>query len=127
LVLSRLAIWAGAPFALSVVEGAIGILAQIMTCGLMGLSATAFLQSWLPGVRIALTCGLAALIGAKLAAGLGLNGAPALALAALPPAASLLLLQLKTVRGLLDDLFAARPTQFPAQTCRFVKEVGNAA
>jgi hypothetical protein len=117
LVLSRLAIWAGAPFALSVVEGAIGILAQIMTCGLMGL----------PGVRIALTCGLAGLIGAKLAAGLGFNGAPALALAALPPAASLLLLQLKTVRGLLDDLFAARPTQFPAQTCRFVKEVGNAA
>lgn len=111
LALITVAIYATAPFgligvsaAMSVVESAISIIGQLLACRLIQLRGASLVRAWWPGAITGGACAFGAFVGVKLAAACGLQGAPALAVVAMPAAAIFLWLQLDTVRAMLGSL-----------------------
>ena len=106
--------------AMSIVEAAVSIVAQVMVCALIRLRAGSLLRAWWPGCRAAIPCMIGALTATRIAAAYGLTGAWALAMAALPAAAIFLWLQFEAVGsvpfGLLDADEAAEPEQAAGST-----------
>jgi O-antigen/teichoic acid export membrane protein len=97
---------------MSVLEGLVTVAALYFVCSLIALKARDLLISFMPGVRTALWCTLAALAGkgiALLAGPAGLAGPLVLAVIAIPPALVFVSLELPQLHQLLGYAFGHSP------------------
>jgi O-antigen/teichoic acid export membrane protein len=95
----------GVSAAMSLVEGSVSVVGQVLACWLVGLGGISLICAWLPGLRTAGFCALATACGVWLAGAGHFHGAMALPVIALPPAALFLLIQASTARNILARLF----------------------
>jgi PST family polysaccharide transporter len=91
----------GVALGMSIAEGLPSIGGQWMVGRLIDLKASRLLRAILPGLGAAVSCAIVTALGKYLAYLLGLKGAIALPLIALPPAAVFLWLEAGTLRNLL--------------------------
>ena len=91
----------GVALGMSVAEGVPSIVGQWMVGNLIGLSTIRLLKSIWPGLGVAVSCAMVTALGKYGAELLGLKGALALPLIAIPPAVVFLWLEVGTLRNLL--------------------------
>jgi hypothetical protein len=111
--LASTGLW-GISVGMSVVEGLISILGLALACNLIGVGFSDFLESSMPGIRLAAICALATFAGKFVSDSAGLQGPASLALIALPPAIVYCWRESSVALQMFADAFGAG-TATPAQ------------
>lgn len=105
----------GVSLGMSLLEGAITMLAHAMVCRLIGLGFTSLALDAAQGLKIAIWCALAATAGKLVAQAADVHGALALPVVAIGPAVVFVWLELETASRMLTAMFEARPAELRSE------------
>jgi O-antigen/teichoic acid export membrane protein len=96
---------------MAVVEGAVSLLGLWLAAKLIDTTLAHILGTTLPGLKLAIVCGLAALAGKELAFASGLSGVPTLLAEALPALAVFLWMESSVFLDMITKAFRPAPSQ----------------
>jgi O-antigen/teichoic acid export membrane protein len=96
---------------MAVVEGAVSLIGLSLAARLIDTTLGHLLGAALPGLKLAIVCGIAALAGKELALAAGLNGLPALLAEALPALAVFLWMEASVFTDMITKAFRPAPPQ----------------
>jgi len=105
----------GVSLGMSLLEGAMTLLAHALVCTLIGTAFMSLLANAAPGIKSALWCALATAAGKLLADAGDIHGAMALPIVTIGPAIVLAWFEFETTSKLLGALIATRPAVARAQ------------
>ena len=105
----------GVSLGMSLLEGAMTLLAHALVCTLIGTAFTSLIADAVPGLKSALWCALAAAAGKFVAQAADIHGAMALPMVAIGPAIVFAWFEFETTSTLLGALIASRPAVVRAQ------------
>jgi PST family polysaccharide transporter len=98
----------GVSAAMAGVEGLVSVTAMMLACSLVDLSPRAIIRATIPGLRLAVLCGLCTFVGRSVAMVAGYHGIPVLAAAVLPAVSLYIWMERSTVAQILNQAFPSR-------------------
>jgi len=96
---------------MAVVEGAVSLIGLSLAAKLIDTTLARLLGAALPGLKLAIVCGIAALAGKELAYAAGMNGVPVLAAEALPALAVFLWMEASVFLDMITKAFKPASSQ----------------
>jgi O-antigen/teichoic acid export membrane protein len=106
----------GVSLGMSLLEGAMTLLAHEMVCRLIGLDFRSLVRDGAQGLRCAVWCALATFAGTLVAEAVDLHGPAALPVVALLPTITFAWLEFDTASQMLAAMFAPRPAALRTET-----------
>ena len=96
---------------MAVVEGAVSLIGLWLAAKLIDTTLARILGAAIPGLKLAIVCGIAALAGKELAFAAGMNGLPILIAEALPALAVFLWMESSVFLDMITKAFRPAPSQ----------------